>query len=416
MENNWAASGADGIARLVTAHRRNAPFDLVILDMDMPEMNGLETARLIRKTPGISRVRMIMLTSVGLRGDLREAEAAGIGAHLTKPVRQADLLAAILRVADAEAPGKRPGILPLDRDRVSLPRPDAVGASPPAAASGIAHILLAEDNETNQAVAAGMLRMLGYGVTLAANGRQAVDAMTARAFDLVFMDCQMPVLDGYQATAEIRRMERDGRLEKHVPIVALTANALEGDREFCISCGMDDYLSKPFRHEDLQEMVVRWVGGPAPGEMTEGRPTPGPIPVPAPEDGRTAGASEEGEDTPPSLDREAIKALAALQIEGEPSIIQRVLEAYLRGADTLLTELADALPDNDTEALRRSAHSLKSSSANVGALKLFELSRELEMACRSGILENPADQVAAIQSEYTRVKGALQQELSTHEP
>ncbi len=408
MESDWAAGGQDGVNALISARQQGTPFDLVILDMDMPGMNGLETARMIKADTSLAEVREIMLTSVGLRKKKKKARDCGILAYLTKPVRQAELRTAILQVAaTATVPGLTARLVTQHTIAETAARTGAT-------------VLLAEDNETNQEVAASMLRMFGYRVKVASNGRQAVDAASRTGYDLILMDCQMPVLDGYQATAEIRRLERNRPAGRHTPIIALTANALEGDRETCLACGMDDYLSKPFKAQELQAMVAQWATGrpkilqgalnpPEPSAaVAAAAPTTPVASGEAAPPSRQAGAS-------PAIDPAAIRSLKALQMEGGPSILQRVVTAYIRVSDTLLPELDTALAAGDTDALAKASHSLKSSSANVGAARLSEQSRQLEMNSKSGTMEKAAQQVAALHSEYARVRDALEKELETHE-
>lgn len=411
MESGWAASGPEAITALINAGRQGTPFDLVILDMDMPVMNGLETARRIKENPKIAEVRVVMLTSVGLRGDAKKARECGILAYLTKPVRQAELCTALLQISSATAEsGASPRLVTQHTIAETSARTGAT-------------VLLAEDNETNQEVAAGMLRMFGYRVDVVANGHQAVHAASRKGYNLIFMDCQMPDLDGYQATEEIRQMERENPAARHTPIIALTANALEGDREKCIACGMDDYLSKPFKPGDLQAMVTKWGTRRPDISKRSGIPPEPDAPLPSARGGRHETPAGSVESAPPSktdnafpcIDRTAIRSLKALQMEGAPSILKRVITAYLRGSDALLPELDCALSDGDTDALGKAAHSLKSSSANVGAAQLAELSRQLEMDCKNAAVKNAAQQIEALHLEYARVRLTLEKELEAHD-
>jgi two-component system, sensor histidine kinase and response regulator len=243
-----AESGAMALKLLRSAAMRGKPYDLAILDLMMPGMDGFELARAIKADPLIAGVPLVLLTSFGQRGDSTVAKQAGIAAYLTKPVRKAQLfecLANVINQSDKSTGGSMPEKEPsvLTKHFVQENRPMSTKL-----------ILLAEDNVVNQKVAVRQLKKLGYRADAVADGNEALEALGRIAYDLVLMDCQMPELDGYQATAEIRR--REG-LRRHTPIVAMTAHALEGDRDKCIAAGMDDYLSKPVKLDELEAVLVR---------------------------------------------------------------------------------------------------------------------------------------------------------------
>lgn len=245
MQDDSASDGPQALERLRAAAAQREPYDLAILDMNMPEMDGLALARAIQADPLIAAVRLVMMTSVGLYGDASEAYQAGIVQYLSKPVRQSQLYHALVTAVG-----------PADRSPTS--QTYATPHLPAGTPAFAAHVLLAEDNPVNQGVAEGMLRRLGCEIDCVANGQEAVDALTHAAYDLVLMDCQMPVMDGFTATQRIRELEAEGRLER-LPIIALTAHAMQGDREACLSHGMDDYLSKPFNLNQLYEVLTRWL-------------------------------------------------------------------------------------------------------------------------------------------------------------
>jgi signal transduction histidine kinase/DNA-binding response OmpR family regulator len=255
-----AGSGDEALALLEGAAAAGDPFALALVDMQMPGMDGEALARAVRAQSRLAGVRLVLLTSAGMRGDAARSQAAGFDAYLVKPVRQSmlhDCLVALLSREPAAPGAPRPPLV----TRHSL----AEAARPPALR---ARILLAEDNPVNRKVARLTLERLGHVVETAETGRQAVEAMRTGVYDVVLMDCQMPEMDGFEATAEIRRLEGDGR---HTPIVAMTANAMQGDRERCLAAGMDDYMSKPVEREAVETMIRRWVPA-GPGEAA---PTPG---------------------------------------------------------------------------------------------------------------------------------------------
>jgi CheY-like chemotaxis protein len=238
-----ASGGAEALAALRSAEEA---FALVLLDFQMPEMDGLELARHIKADRALAGVRLIMLTSLGVRGQQEQARAAGIDGYLVKPVRLSQLYDCLATVMAATEP------LP------SAPtRPAAESERrPPPVAHG-PRVLLAEDDMVNQALIRRMLEKLGCCVEVVGTGREAVAAVARIEYGLVFMDCQMPEMDGFEATAAVRQSETGSR---HVPIIALTASAMQGDREACLAAGMDDYLSKPLGLRDLERMLRRWQG------------------------------------------------------------------------------------------------------------------------------------------------------------
>ena len=244
MVHEEAESGQQALALLHAAAQRNEPFSLAVLDLMMPNMDGFELARRIKADPALAGVRLVMLTSFGERGDAQTARESGIAAYLTKPVRQSQLFDCLAKVISASNSKQEP----------NAPKVPVVTKHSLAEAKIMSNkrLLLAEDNAVNQKVALRQLQKLGYRADAVANGREAVEALRRIPYDLVLMDCQMPEMDGYEATAEIRR--REGAA-KHTWIVAMTANALEGDRAKCIAAGMDDYVSKPVKVEDLSAVL-----------------------------------------------------------------------------------------------------------------------------------------------------------------
>jgi CheY-like chemotaxis protein len=251
MQKGSAASGFEALKILRAAAAAGAPYDLALLDMQMPEMDGMVLAKAIKADPAIARTRLIMLTSLGHRFEAEELRAAGLDAYLVKPVKQSRLFDCLADVMGrdqtdpawaegAEAPAEPPAAVP------ALPR---------------LHILVAEDNQVNQKVAVAQLKKLGCTVDVVANGIEVLEALPRIKYDLIFMDCQMPEMDGYEATRAIRDREQDRahpcRWKAPVHIVAMTANAMQGDREKCLASGMDDYVSKPMRQTELRAAIER---------------------------------------------------------------------------------------------------------------------------------------------------------------
>ena len=234
---NAVQTGQAALDRLHQAVKEGQPYQMIIFDMALPDANGVELAKAIRSDTALKNTHLVLMSSIHL-GDL-ETQIA-IDMDLTKPIRQLALFDCIKAAVEGNS-AKRGSPVNLAKTRMLN-----------------GHVLLAEDNPTNQVVAMAMLNLLGVRVDLVENGQKAIEALSSRRYDLVLMDCQMPVLDGINATVEIRRREQQHNA-KRIPIIALTANALEGDREFCLSAGMDDYISKPFSQEKLADLLERWL-------------------------------------------------------------------------------------------------------------------------------------------------------------
>jgi CheY-like chemotaxis protein len=245
-----------------------------------------------------------------------------------------------------------------------------------------------EDNLINQQVALGILQIQGYCVTVANNGREALDAYEQGTFDLILMDCHMPEMDGFEATTEIRRREQVPGA-KRVAIVALTANAMAQDREECLNVGMDDHLAKPFSMQTMQEMLDRWM---PPVSSVPSQPVP-------------ALAAEAQADA--VLEREVLEQLGALRVNGKPELLARTIKLYLAESPKLVKTLRQAVSANDAPKIVRSAHSLKSSSANVGASLLSRYCADIEASARHADIEETRGLLAKIEAEHGRVQSAL---------
>ena len=383
IQNRSAKCGQEALKKLREAAAGGVPFDLAILDYHMPEMDGLELARRIKEDPAIRDVQLIMLSSVGLRGDAKDAREHGIGGYLSKPVRQSVLYDCIATVLGASRSGQeRPIVTQYNAKTTER----ALGG----------YVLLVEDNPVNGEMTQGMLEHLGCRSDLAKNGLEAVEAVSRNRYSLVLMDCQMPVMDGYTATRVIRESQTT-----RIPIIALTANAMAGDSVQCINAGMDDYLSKPFTLQGLRMVLERWL--PAGGEV-------------AAQPGGKGGPNDVApgvETVPLPIDGKVLDNIRALQAPGGPDLLSRVIRLYLSGSPKLLGDLREAAVRRDTEALRKASHSLKSSSANLGALTLSSLCKELEIHAREGRVDDAAEAVAGIEAEYGRVKSFLEDPEAT---
>ena len=289
-----------------------------------------------------------------------------------------------------------------------------------------AHILVAEDNQTNQIVTRGVLESLGCSVEIVENGQEAVKAVGQNDYDIIFMDCHMPVMDGYEASGRIRENDPHSR-EKQIPIIALTAHAMKGDRDQCLAAGMDDYLSKPCTENQIRSVLKKWlpdsiVERPADRIGLDQRIDTTLVDPSTRKKPHGFSKNESTQETvcknpakektdPAPIDQSVLNTLRELQLGGQPDFLVKILSTYITTSEPLVAIFREALATDDLELLQNTAHSLKSSSASVGALVFSELNKELEMACRYNTLESGEKLVSAIEVEFNRVKEALKKEI-----
>jgi two-component system sensor histidine kinase/response regulator len=398
------------LGRLADAASLGQPYDIAILDMDLARTSGLSLAAAIRAETATRATRIVLLSDDRLAADPVQRREAGVAYQLIKPVRAGDLFECI---------ASRPRGAPLPALTAPAVRAEAIPATPPASGQRVAdtaskpgqrHVLLAEDNPVNVEVATAMLDSLGLSVHCARNGAEALQAARERHYDVVLMDCQMPVMDGMAATAEIRRLERDSTGGRSLPIIAITANALQGDRETCLAAGMDDYLSKPFTQAQLSSLLARWMKMPAPPLPASAR-QPGPAEdyassplVPPPSLAAPAApAAPAGE----IINRHALDNIRALSNERGAELVRKVVHAYIDDTPRQLSLLDAAIAEADTATVRKIAHSLKSGSANVGAEAMAQLCKELEQLGRNNSIAGAAALLIATQGAYQAVRQAL---------
>jgi PAS domain S-box-containing protein len=380
MLSSWQMSSTEvsnADRALLSLHRQKAqgqPFDVALLDMQMPDMDGVMLAKAIKEDPPIAGTPLILLTSMGRRLSTPEMTEAGIEASLTKPIKQSLLFDSIASVVLGSQ---------LLNDKIEAAREVAAeNAAAPMSAPKNTHILVAEDNPVNQKVALRHLQKLGYQADAVANGLEVLKALELIPYDLILMDCQMPEMDGFEATAEVRRREGNTR---HTPIIAMTANALKGDRERCLEAGMDDYISKPVRTEELAALLQKWSG-----EIASQNVTP-----------------ELEPDLSGVIDAEKLSELDELSGEGEPSIIIEMVNLFLGDAHVRLAQMREAVEQQDPRQLERVAHAIKGSASNFGAQHFVKLCLQLEEQGRENRMENSAATLAQVETEFKRLEAAL---------
>ncbi|MBI5468975.1 MAG: response regulator [Deltaproteobacteria bacterium] len=384
MRNGCAENGLEALEILKREASLGKPYQIAILDMNTPGMNGIELAKTIKADPLIAPVRIVLMTSNEVTLDAEDVKMCGVVGFLSKPVRQSQLYNCLAEAIE---------------EKIRAYRPYAAEGKWPKKKTFHATVLLAEDSPVNQEVGQGMLEGLGCRVDLASNGLDVLDAHSKNRYDLIFMDIQMPEMDGHETTRAVRKKEEslDGG---KTPIIALTANALDGDRERCISSGMDDYLSKPFNQDQLCTVLERWLPHKLAGPEGEADKHPG-----------TEAHGEGGKSEGPVIDRKMLENIRALQREGERDILHRIIEKYLCNSPELIRSLREAAKRGDASAIQRVAHSFKSSSANLGALSLAEMLRNLEAMGRMNSLEEAPGLIREVEAEYGMVEESLKKEF-----
>jgi PAS domain S-box-containing protein len=373
-----ADSGPAALATLRSAAAEGRPFAVAVLDRTMPGMDGLALKDAIDEDPALSP-RIVMVTGLRLERGLVTAAESGIAASLSKPVHREDLRAC-LRIAVGQ---------------VADVAPDDVTADPPSSSDGSVGgwLLLAEDNPINQKVAVAMLSSAGYRVDTVLNGAAAVQAAAAQPYDAILMDCQMPELNGYEATTAIReREEREGR-ERHTPIIALTAGARREDRERCLAEGMDSYLAKPVSKDALLALVARLV------RHVPVVPAPSPPAGPDPEVAHTIDPAVFGE-------------LRILDDATGGDLLVELVERFVHETEPLLVELREALEVGDALAVGRIAHSIKGSGVQLGGRRLALSCGRLERKAAAGSLAEGQDDLLEVEIDYKELRSSLTEQLT----
>lgn len=340
-------------------------FDAMLVDYIMPVINGIELAAKVKENAKTRDIPLIMITSVPARGDVSALSDIGVVGYLSKPISGSHLCDALAVIADAVRSGR--AIPVITKHNLSESRIYQSKKHTEKLQFSNVTVLLAEDNPVNQAVAISMLAKYGVQVTVASNGDDAIRILKATNFDMVFMDCQMPVMDGFEATAVIRKLETYQK-RAHIPVVALTANAMKGDDEKCFAAGMDDYLSKPLRQHELERVLMKWLPAEKRNGLTESAPAEPPQAV-----------------NSDVIDANAFGVFASLMGDNLAQVLQRHQESVAK----YMTKIKEALDNKDYKAAAHAAHPLKSSSQQIGVYKVADIAREIETHCAT---DNPDSQ------------------------
>ncbi len=385
MDVAEAASGTEALALFRDADVAVVPFDVLLLDIQMPGMDGFDVAEALRTMPAGTDLHIVVLTSLGERGDAERCQHLDIDAYLMKPVRRKDLRKTLEMVLSAPlaAGSKDDGRGLVTRHTLREQR-----------GNRRLHILLAEDDTINQQVAVNMLNRLGHDVTIADNGRIALERHGQEAFDLILMDVQMPDMDGLTAVGEIRK--REAAQNTRTPVIAMTAHALTGDRERCVRAGMDDYLSKPVRVKALAEKIAIWTGG------ADVRP------------GDRVSATLDAVDGPPPASAEmgppVDMAMAMEQVMGNAALLKDLLHSFSESAHAHLAAIKRAMAAADAETLYREAHKLKGTAANICVDGVSAIAKEIERLGRTADLDPIGEQYQHLADEIRRFDEFLDQQ------
>jgi PAS domain S-box-containing protein len=362
------ADGPSALERLHAAAAAGDPFRIAILNMSIPEMDAENLGRRTKKDPAIQATKLVMSASIGNRGDVCRFENAGFDAYLTKPIKQSQLYTCLTAVASQKPDMPASARRIITRHSAAEERKQQV------------RVLVVEDNLVNQKIAVKTLGKMGYRADLANNGIEALKALESIPYELVLMDVHMPDMDGFEATQCIRS-SRFPILNPNVPIIAMTACAMKGDREKCLDAGMDDYLTKPIQPEELAKTIARWISV---GSC----------------DVKTCHAQARQTEEPVIFDR----AVLLNRVNGDEEIVTEVMEVFLENVPQQILFLQEAIANGDGVLAVRQAHSIKGAAANVGAAALQEVACQMEETAKGGQLNRAVKLVEAISEEFNKVR------------
>jgi signal transduction histidine kinase/HPt (histidine-containing phosphotransfer) domain-containing protein len=392
MRCEIVASAAQALDALNRTQAAGDPFEIAIIDLQLPENDGFDLARAIKDQPSLAGVRMLGIYALGCRPDQAFTKAAGIRALLGKPIRQSQLfntLSTLIELRAGAPPEPLRGGRPA-RGIKSVIAPEIRQRT---------RILLVEDNLVNQQVEMRMITRIGYQAERADNGRIALEKLAHANFDIILMDCQMPEVDGYTATREIRRREGAAR---HTCVIGVTAHALAGDREECLRAGMDDYIAKPVMPEDLAAIIDKWVGI---ANMSDSR-------AKVAHSSSAAAASqspESGQQAPLALviDEAVLAELREYQNPGDPDFVTELIGVFTEDLAARLVQINAGLQAGDANRVRQAAHALKGASGELGAQRMREICSRLELSAAAGSIATAPALLRELEDEAIQVRAAL---------
>ncbi len=373
VEHSLVESGKTALDILATASKEGHPYDIAILDMQMPEMNGAQLGQAIKNNKEIKDTHLVMLTSQDQRGDIKKFKELGFECYLSKPIEQSILYNSLLQLSNIAVSG--------NQDNTSnLNKPTQFNAK----------VLVVEDNAINQMVAEGMLKKFGIRIDLAANGKEAITALENIQYDLVFMDCQMPVMDGYEATQTIRDM--NSKVHDHaIPVIAMTANAMQGDREKCIDSGMNDFITKPVSPDKLQDVLQQWLPEKTSPEVN-------------PDSNENTNSQDSISNTNnPIFDYEELKD----RLSDDEDMIRTLTTHFITNTAEKIEELKTMVENADLSAAALQLHTIRGSAANLGGMAFSALAQTMEEASKAGKVENVTQILPELEHHFTMLKTAM---------
>lgn len=380
MRSAAAKDGHEALQALIRAAQGNDPFRLVLIDRRLPDMEGAALSRAIKADRRLAGARLVMLASLGAKDDIRHYESGDFVRYVTKPVKYRGLAKELAQALVAQDGSE-------DLDPLSIPARPGVDQTRDRFAGRQTRILLAEDNIINQHVARGMLRKMGLRADVVANGAEAVKVLQSTSYDLVFMDVQMPEMDGLSATREIRNAESTAQ---RIPIIAMTAGAMEGDPEKCLEAGMDDYISKPLTAKTLAAMLSKWL--PRNHEGSANMKSDEPL-------SQSSGSPPQA----PFFDRRVL--LECLM--GDEALAATILDGFLDDIPRQIDALKVFLKAEDAPNVKRQAHIIQGASANVGGTRLRGVALEMEKAAKSGDLDGAKAHLTELEVQFDQLKKAI---------
>ncbi|OQX96425.1 hypothetical protein B6I21_01070 [candidate division KSB1 bacterium 4572_119] len=378
--NSWGcdflvvADAHTAMEKMSEAVKKNKPFRIAILDYQMPEIDGATLGKMIKENKELSETALVLMTSKGQRGDLERFKKIGFSAYLTKPVKQSQMFDCLMTLIsdDHVSTGEKKRIVTthtIAEDRRSKIR-----------------LLLAEDNVVNQKLALKILEKMGYSADAVANGKEVITSLEKINYDIVLMDVQMPEMDGYEATRAIRS-GKTNIINSSIPIIAMTAHAMKGDREKCITAGMDDYVTKPINPKKLSETIAKWI------PANHFRPKK----IDKENNGENNG------DNSKVFDRNSLLE----KLGGDEEFLNELVNTFIGDAADQIQLLGEAIKKKDAAQVEHLAHTLKGSSGNIGAAHLSESAKALEIKSKNGDFNNVAEILKTIEKEFLRLKKSI---------
>ncbi|MFC1891923.1 response regulator [Thermodesulfobacteriota bacterium] len=375
-----APDGETGLRCLRESFDAGDPYQVAVLNMQMPGMDGEELGRAIKADPDLKDTRLVMMSSQGLQGNTQRMKEIGFAAYLTKPVRHTDLFDSISSVLTGETCKAGQHMV----TRHSIRNIQCANA----------RILLAEDNITNQQVALGILKKLGLSADIAVNGIEAVEALKSIPYDLILMDCQMPEMDGYEATARIRNPQSKV-LNHNIPIIAMTAHAMRGNREQCLEAGMDDYLSKPVTPQALATMIEKW--------------------LPKKKDVNQENKDIKAEEAPVMTGQEAAlvfdKEALMVRLMDDEDLAKTVIEGFLVDMPKQISGIKLFINQSNSEQAGNQAHKIKGAAASIGAELLCEVAIEMENTGKTGDTEKMKYLLPQLEKQFEQLKYVMEKDI-----